>query len=189
MNDLGAGVRFPADAEFSFSVSAGSIPALGPCRPLLNGNRVAVFPRINWRVHEAKITNIYCQIKCVSLPDTFMRWCSIIWRATFFLSLSFLSHTFCRYVTIAWAGIAQSVLRLATGWTVRGSNPGGGEIFRIRPGRPWDPPSLLNNWYRVSLPGVKRPGIGVNQPLPSSAEVKERVDLCLYFPSGSPADL
>jgi hypothetical protein len=26
---------------------------------------------------------------------------------------------------ISWAGIAQSVQRLATGWTVRGSNPGG----------------------------------------------------------------
>ena len=34
------------------------------------------------------------------------------------------------------AGIAQSVQRLATGWTVRGSNPGGGEIFLIRPDRP-----------------------------------------------------
>jgi hypothetical protein len=26
--------------------------------------------------------------------------------------------------------------RLATGWTVRGSNPGGGEIFRTRSDRP-----------------------------------------------------
>ena len=34
-----------------------------------------------------------------------------------------------------WGGIAQSVQRLATGWTVRGSNPGGREIFRIRPDR------------------------------------------------------
>jgi hypothetical protein len=31
------------------------------------------------------------------------------------------------------AGIAQSVQRLATGWAVRGSNPGAGEIFRTRP--------------------------------------------------------
>ena len=36
-----------------------------------------------------------------------------------------------------WAGIAQSVWRLATSWTVRGSNPGGS------PNRPWDLPSLL----------------------------------------------
>ena len=41
------------------------------------------------------------------------------------------------------------------GWTVRGSNPGGGgEIFRTGPDRPWGPPSLLYNGYRVSL-GVK----------------------------------
>ena len=50
------------------------------------------------------------------------------------------------------AGIAQSVQRLATGWTVRGSNLGGGEIFRILSNRPWDPSSLLYNGYRV-LPG------------------------------------
>jgi len=29
-----------------------------------------------------------------------------------------------------WAGIAQLVKGLATGWTVRGSNSGGAEIFR-----------------------------------------------------------
>jgi hypothetical protein len=45
------------------------------------------------------------------------------------------------------AGTAQSVWRLATGWTVRGSNPGGGEISRTRPDRPWGPPSLLYNGY------------------------------------------
>jgi hypothetical protein len=42
-----------------------------------------------------------------------------------------------------WVVIVQSVQRLATGWTVRRSNPGGGEIFRIRPDRPWGWPSLL----------------------------------------------
>jgi hypothetical protein len=43
-------------------------------------------------------------------------------------------------------------------------NPGGSEIFRPRPNRPWDPPSLLSNGYRVSFPGLKRPGRGVNYP-------------------------
>jgi len=37
---------------------------------------------------------------------------------------------------------------------VRGSDPGGGEIFRTCPDRPWGPPSLLYNRYRV-FPGVK----------------------------------
>jgi hypothetical protein len=34
-----------------------------------------------------------------------------------------------------------------------------------------------------SFPGVMRPGCGVNHPLPSSARVKERVELCLFLPS------
>ena len=35
-----------------------------------------------------------------------------------------------------------------------------------------------------SFPGVKRPGHGADHPLPSSAEVKERVELYLYSTSG-----
>jgi hypothetical protein len=36
-----------------------------------------------------------------------------------------------------------------------------------------------------SFPGVKRPGRGVDNPLPSSTEVKERVELYLYSPFGT----
>ena len=36
-----------------------------------------------------------------------------------------------------------------------------------------------------SFPGVKRPGRGADHPLPSSAEVTERVEVYLYSPSGS----
>jgi hypothetical protein len=35
-----------------------------------------------------------------------------------------------------------------------------------------------------SFPGVKRPGCGFDHPPPSSAEVKDRVELYLYFPFG-----
>ena len=59
-----------------------------------------------------------------------------------------------------------------------------GDISRTRPDRPWDPLSLLQNEYRVSLPGVKRPGRGVEHPPPSSAEIQETVELYLYSPSG-----
>jgi hypothetical protein len=59
--------------------------------------------------------------------------------------------------TYLLAAIAQSVQRLATFWTVRGSNPGGGEIFSTRPDRPWGPPSLLYNGYWV-IPGGKEAG-------------------------------
>jgi hypothetical protein len=34
------------------------------------------------------------------------------------------------------------------------------------------------------FPGVKRPGRGIDHPPPSSAKVKERVELYLYSPSG-----
>jgi hypothetical protein len=56
--------------------------------------------------------------------------------------------------TLGGAGIAQTVYRLATGWTVRGSNPGGGEIFRTSPDRPWGQPSLQYNRYRVFFGGT-----------------------------------
>jgi hypothetical protein len=52
----------------------------------------------------------------------------------------------------------------------------GNEIFRTRPDRPWDLPSLLYNGYWV-FTGGKRSGRGVDHPHPSNAEVKERVEL------------
>jgi hypothetical protein len=64
-------------------------------------------------------------------------------------------------------------------WTSRGSNPVVGEIFCMRPYRSWGPLSVLLNGYRLSFPGVKRPGRRVDHPPPSSAEVKERVELHL----------
>jgi hypothetical protein len=36
----------------------------------------------------------------------------------------------------------------------------------------------------IPFPGVKRPRRGVNHPPPSSAEVKGRIQLYLYSPSG-----
>jgi hypothetical protein len=41
-------------------------------------------------------------------------------------------------------------------WLIK-INPGGGEIFRTCPDRPWGPPSLLYNGYRV-YPGGKAAG-------------------------------
>jgi len=64
--------------------------------------------------------------------------------------------------------VAQS-----TGWTVRGWNPGEGEIFRTCLDRPWDPPSLLYNGYR-DFPGDKeRAGRDADPSSPSSAVVKK----------------
>jgi hypothetical protein len=56
--------------------------------------------------------------------------------------------------------VAQSVQRLASGWTVRDrkKNPCEGEIFSTPPDRPWGPPSLLYNGYRI-FPGGKAEGV------------------------------
>ena len=68
----------------------------------------------------------------------------------------------------SWAGIA-----IGYGLDVPGSNPGGGEIFCACPDRPWSPPNLLYNWYRV-FPGSKeRPGCNADPSPPSSAAVKK----------------
>jgi len=64
--------------------------------------------------------------------------------------------------------------RGSTGWAVRGSNPGGGEIFRTCPDRPWGPPSLLYNGYWVFPGGKERPGSDADSsPLSSAVIMKE----------------
>ena len=69
-----------------------------------------------------------------------------------------------------WAGIAKSVERLATGWAVGGSNPGGGQILRTRPDRHCGPPSLPYNGQQVSFSRVARLERGLNHT-PSSAQL------------------
>jgi len=67
--------------------------------------------------------------------------------------------------------------------TVRGSNPGGARLSApVQTGPGAHPTS-----YKIgtgSFPGVKRPGRGVDHPSPTSAEVKERVELYLHSLSG-----
>ena len=80
------------------------------------------------------------------------------------------------------ASLGLSVLNnvgLAMDWMVRGSNLGGGELFRTRQDLPWGPPKLLYNF-----PGMKRPGCDINHVPKSSAEVEERVELYPYSSSG-----
>ena len=72
--------------------------------------------------------------------------------------------------------IAQSVQRLATGWTVRRSNPGGWGRDSPRLSRPALAPTQppVQCVPGLSLPGVKRPERDVDHPPPSSAEVKTK---------------
>jgi len=66
-----------------------------------------------------------------------------------------------------------SVVGIATAYGLDG--PGiesqWGEIFRTSPDRPWGPPSLLYNGYRVFPGGKVLPGRDADPPTPSSAEV------------------
>jgi len=52
-----------------------------------------------------------------------------------------------------------------------GLNPGGDEIFRTCPGRPWGPPSLLYNGYRFFYGGRGGRGMGLT---PTSAEGRRK---------------
>ena len=84
------------------------------------------------------------------------------------------------YVPLVYVG-RDSAVGIATRYGLDGArivSRCGSEIFRIRPDRFCGPPSLVYSGYRV-FPGVKRPGRGVDHPLPYSAEVKERVELYL----------
>jgi hypothetical protein len=62
---------------------------------------------------------------------------------------------------------------IATGYGLDG--PGiesrWGEIFRTCPDRPWGPPSLLYNGYRVFPGGRMRPGRDDDPSPPSNAEI------------------
>ena len=51
--------------------------------------------------------------------------------------------------------------------------PVGGEIFRTCPDRPWGPPSLLYNGYRVFPGSEVRPGRAADHSPPSSAAVMQ----------------
>jgi len=74
--------------------------------------------------------------------------------------------------------------QLATGCTVRGSNPRTDKTFHTRPDRPWGLIQPPVQWEAVLLPGCKAAGSWQEHPPSSSAAVKERVQLYLNSLSG-----
>ena len=127
------------------------------------------------RAHSVKATTNY---PCSLCGKLFKKW-------TFLVGISAMTRAILWFVhpCVTWAGIAQSVQNLATDWTVRVSHPGGGsEISRTHPDRPWGPPSLLYNGYRI-FPWSNAAEAWRWPPTLSSANVKERVELYLYSTS------
>jgi len=104
-------------------------------------------------------------------------WCWIISTKNYHYDAPMLLDGRINKIPVKFMGRDSSVgIATRYGLEVRGSNPGGSEIFRIRPDRPWCPPRMGTG----SFPGVKRTGRGVDHSPPSSAEVKERVELYLH---------
>jgi len=64
---------------------------------------------------------------------------------------------------------------IATGYWLDGpgTESGGDEIFRTCPDRPWGPPRLLYNGYRVFPEGKERPERDADPSPPSIAVVKK----------------
>ena len=87
----------------------------------------------------------------------------------------------CRLALLHFSAI--STLTLQVGSATRYGLDGPGIENRTHPDWPWFPPRLLYNGYWVTPEG-KASGAWRWQHTPSSAEVKERVDLYLYYHSG-----
>jgi hypothetical protein len=108
-------------------------------------------------------------IRPISTVATPLKWCASIVR------LYFSSSVFVNYASRLYfpcAGIA---------WLLDGPGIGSRWGRHPHPSRPalglTQPPI---QWVPGFVPGVKRPGRGVNHPPPCSDEVKERIELYLY---------
>jgi hypothetical protein len=134
------------------------------------------------------VTEIRCLNMHTHLRQGFV--CGVGWRRAKFCKRKLdtrdelLAHILSAAARIEWVGLRGRY----SDWLLPGPSgdriPVGGEIFRTCLYRPWGPPSLLYNGYRVFPGGKERPERDAD-PLPfSSALVKERVELCFYSPCG-----
>ena len=83
-----------------------------------------------------------------------------------------------------------SVVDIATGYGLDSpgiESPAGGEIFRTCPDRPWGPPNLLYNGYRIFSGGKEQPRRDADSSSPSSAVVKEEQNYTSTPPMGPTA--
>ena len=129
------------------------------------------------------------RLNCVFLLArlSFRHYCISIWPSFVYSCVLLCYLCICFNVSSHYHGGGRdSSVSIATRYRLDG--PGiesgwRGEILRTRPDRPWYPPNLLHDVYRV-IPGGKVARAWRWRPTPSSDEVKNRIKLCLYSPSG-----
>ena len=74
---------------------------------------------------------------------------------------------YCNNIILIYLKVDRDIsVGIATRYGLRGSNLGGGQIFRTRPNQLWGPPNLLHNGYRV-FPGGKAAGVWRWPPTPT----------------------
>jgi hypothetical protein len=110
-----------------------------------------------------------------------------VWRPTFTsrthnfalgLLIVTMEQVFPRILSPSHGRYSSSIRALRSGDRI----PVGSEIFCTRPDRPWSPSNHFYSELSLSFQGVKRLGRGTDQPIPSSAEVNEKVQPYLYSP-------
>jgi hypothetical protein len=137
----------------------------------------ALLPLTNGDPHRSafKFQTAALSILCV----TFLVWLSfvvnllnafLVWLPKFSLYFCVYSGGATYYPYCHIVHVPRFVITIIIDWTVRGSNPGGGEMFHNRSEQLWGPASFLYNAYWF-FPGGKAL---TNHPS-SRAEVNERV--------------
>jgi hypothetical protein len=86
-----------------------------------------------------------------------------------------------QYSIAEWPAIVMSVWRLTTGWMDWASNPSGGEIYHTHPDRAHPVSCMMCTRY---FPEGKWLRHDMDHKPPSSIDVKERLELHLFSPSG-----
>ena len=123
---------------------------------------------------------LFCLLTCLFVPISLIILFHSLYKQFYLRYLHALFH-FAPLSTCLNVRTLQSVQRLATGWTVRGSNLiGGKSSIPIQAGLEL---SLLSNRYCASLPGVKRSGRDTDHPPPCSTCLSTS-PLCLFGSTG-----
>jgi len=132
-------------------------------------------PLLHWKGNKYYIFGMcVCIVAFVTQNALHFTWSFVTCMALqYFATLSHKRHDFRK--TILNISGPGSLVGIATDYGLDGPGSNlGGKRFSARPDRPWGPPSLLYNGYRVFPGGKVRPGRASDHSPPSSAAVMEQ---------------